>query len=197
MNIVKAIIFGDESRFSPKQENYRKLFMYLVSGGLTTLTNWGVYILVDKLMNTDLSITVFGLSIALSVAVKTTLGWICSVLVAYFLNRITVFRSKGSVIRELIAFAGARIIVFFVIELAVFYLMLWACEGMTGVPVSTELFFIGPLSITYEYIVKLANSVFVVIVNYIMSKLMVFKKKDMAGYKKDEESSSKEAQVNA
>jgi hypothetical protein len=55
---------------------------------------------------------------------------------------------------------------------------------------------IGSFAFTYDYLVKLFNSVFIMITNYVMSKVMVFRKKDMVDYNKDEkkpeESSGKE-----
>ena len=44
MGLIKKIVFGDPS-FTESQEKKRKLFMYLVSGGLTTLTNFVCYAL--------------------------------------------------------------------------------------------------------------------------------------------------------
>ena len=73
------------------------------------------------------------------------------------------------------------------------YLMVWACEAITGVPVSTAMFMIGSFAFTYDYLVKLINCVFVVIANYVLSKLMVFKKKDMVDYNKE----TKEGEENA
>jgi hypothetical protein len=59
--------------------------------------------------------------------------------------------------------------------------------------------YIGSFAFTYDYLVKLINCVFVVIANYVLSKLMVFKKKDMVDYnaqpaqKSEDASSGKEA----
>ena len=39
------------------------------------------------------------------------------------------------------------------------------------------------------YLVKLINCVFVVIANYVLSKIMVFKKKDLVDYNAEEKSS--------
>ncbi|WP_034448233.1 GtrA family protein [Butyrivibrio sp. AE2032] len=198
MGIVKKIVFGDPS-FTESQEKKRKLFMYLVSGGLTTVANWIVYILFDLLVKSDMSLSVFGFEFSLKIAVKQIVGWIVAVIVAYFLNRITVFRSKGSILRELLAFAGARVLSFVVLELGVMYLMVWICELITKVPVETPMTYIGSFAFTYDYLVKLINCVFVVIANYVLSKLMVFKKKDMVDYnaqpaqKSEEASSGKEA----
>ena len=197
MGIIKKIVFGDPS-FNESQEKKRKLFMYLVSGGLTTVANWVVYIIFDLAVKADMMVSVFGIEFSLKIAVKQIVGWIVAVLVAYILNRITVFRSKGSIVRELFAFAGARVLSFLVLELGVMYLMIWICELITGVPVSTPMTMIGSFAFTYDYLVKLINCIFVIIANYVLSKLMVFKKKDMVDYNaktesKPEESSEKDA----
>ena len=181
MGIVKKIVFGDPS-FTESQEKKRKLFMYLVSGGLTTAANWIVYILFDLLVQSDMMVTLFGIEFSLKIAAKQIVGWIVAVTVAYILNRITVFRSKGNVIRELFTFAGARVLSFLVLELGVMYLMIWACEAITGQPASTPMFMIASFAFTYDYLVKLINCVFVVIANYVLSKIMVFRKKDMVDY---------------
>ena len=181
MGIVKKIVFGDPS-FTESQEKKRKLFMYLVSGGLTTSANWIVYIVFDLLVQSDMMVTLFGNEFSLKIAAKQIVGWIVAVTVAYILNRITVFRSKGNVIRELLSFAGARVLSFLVLELGVMYLMVWACEAITGVPASTPMFMIASFAFTYDYLVKLINCVFVVIANYVLSKIMVFRKKDMVDY---------------
>ncbi|MBQ4190556.1 MAG: GtrA family protein [Clostridiales bacterium] len=192
MGIVKKIVFGDPS-FTESQEKKRKLFMYLVSGGLTTAANWIVYILFDLLVQSDMMVTLFGNEFSLKIAAKQIVGWIVAVTVAYILNRITVFRSKGNVIRELFTFAGARVLSFLVLELGVMYLMIWACEAITGQPASTPMFMIASFAFTYDYLVKLINCVFVVIANYVLSKIMVFRKKDMVDYN----SKAKEGEDNA
>ena len=192
---IKTIIFGSKD-LTESQEKKRKLFMYLVSGVITTAVNWIVYIIVDLSIKNDMMLSFLGFEFTFKYAVKQIVGFIVAVLVAYFLNRITVFRSKGNVFRELISFFGARIISFVVLELGLFYLMIWACEGITGVPATTALMMIGSFALTYDYLVKLFNSVFIMITNYVMSKVMVFRKKDMVDYNKDEkkpeESSGKE-----
>ena len=175
---LKTIIVGGKD-LTEKQEKIRKLFMYLVSGGLTTVVNWVCYIAIDKLVQVDMTVNLFGKPVSLKY-----------VLVAYFLNRITVFRSKGNVARELLSFAGARVISFLVLEIGLYSLMIWGCVAITGLPIDTPMTTISIFGLsfgfTYEYLVKLINSVFVVIANYVMSKLMVFKKKDMVDYNSEE-----------
>ena len=188
MGLIKTIVFGDKS-LTEKQEKTRKLFMYLVSGGLTTAANWIVYILFDLLVKADMTLHIFSFEFSLKIAVKQIVGWIVAVIVAYFLNRITVFRSKGNIMRELLTFAGARVLSFVVLELGVMYLMVWICEMITKQPISEPMTYIGSFAFTYDYLVKLINCIFVVIANYVLSKIMVFKKKDLVDYNAEEKSS--------
>ncbi len=182
---IKTIIFGSKE-LTESQEKKRKLFMYLVSGGLTTVANWIVYIIVDLSVKNDMMMSVFGFEFTLKYGLKQIVGWIVAVVVAYILNRVTVFRSKGNVVRELLSFAGARVLSFLVLELGLLYVMIWICELITGVPATSAMVMIGSFAFTYDYFVKLINSVFVVIANYVMSKLMVFRKKDMVDYNSED-----------
>ena len=197
---LKTVIVGGKG-LSEKQEKVRKLFMYLVSGGITTLVNWVCYVLFDKLVKADMAVTLFGKEFSLKFIINQIVCWILAVLVAYFLNRITVFRSKGNIFRELMSFAGARVISFLVLELGLYSLMIWICVSATGKPIDTPMatfdIFGRSFDFTYEYLVKLINSVFIVIANYVMSKLMVFRKKDMVDYNSEDNKSSEEEAVNA
>ena len=194
---IKTIIFGSKD-LTESQEKKRKIFMYLVSGGLTTVVNWVCYIAFDKLIQADMTVSLFGKPFSLKFIINQIICWIIAVLVAYFLNRVTVFRSKGSILRELLTFFGARILSFLALELGIYSLMIWICVSATGLPIDTPMaelqIFAWPFAFTYEYLCKLINAVFVVIANYVMSKLMVFKKKDMVDYNsEDKEPSGKDA----
>jgi putative flippase GtrA len=98
------------------------------------------------------------------------------------------------------SFFGARIISFLVLELGLYSLMIWGCVALTGLPIDTAMTTISIFGLsfgfTYEYLVKLINSVFVVIANYVMSKLMVFKKNDMVDYNSEDKASSSEDKAN-
>ncbi|MBR3142471.1 MAG: GtrA family protein [Clostridiales bacterium] len=201
MGIIKTIVVGGKD-LTEKQEKIRKLFMYLVSGGITTVVNWVCYVIFDKTVKASMPITVFGKEISLKFVINQIVCWIIAVLVAYFLNRITVFRSKGNIARELLSFAGARVISFLVLELGLYSLMIWICVAITGKPIDTPMttfhIFSKSFDFTYEYLVKLINAVFIIIANYVMSKLMVFKKQDMVDYNSEEEKeSSGEEEANA
>ena len=201
MGIIKTIVVGGKD-LTEKQEKIRKLFMYLVSGGITTVVNWVCYVIFDKTVKASMPITVFGKEISLKFVINQIVCWIIAVLVAYFLNKITVFRSKGNIARELLSFAGARVISFLVLELGLYSLMIWICVAITGKPIDTPMttfhIFSKSFDFIYEYLVKLINAVFIIIANYVMSKLMVFKKQDMVDYNSEEEKeSSGEEEANA
>ncbi len=196
---LKTIVVGGE-HLSPKQEKFRKAFMYLVSGGITTIVNLACFKLFNLLVNNDMTVSVFGLNVSLKLAVNKVVCWVIAVLVAYFLNRITVFRSKGNVMRELLAFAGARVLSFIVFEEGLFLLTVFICTKITGMPSDTAVYTLLGIPVTYADLMNILNMVFVIIANYVLSKLMVFRKEDMVDYSKtdkaeeSEESSSEPAE---
>lgn len=196
---LKTIVVGGE-HLSPKQEKFRKAFMYLVSGAITTIVNLACFKLFNLLVNNDMTVSVFGLNVSLKLAVNKVVCWIIAVLVAYFLNRITVFRSKGNVMRELLAFAGARVLSFIVFEEGLFLLTVFICTKITGMPSDTAVYTLLGIPVTYADLMNILNMVFVIIANYVLSKLMVFRKEDMVDYSKtdkaeeSEESSSEPAE---
>lgn len=100
------------------------------------------------------------LSESLSIFVANILSWVCAVAFAYVTNKLYVFESKswkaGVVAKELPAFVGSR----------VFSLV---AETLT------ILILISVLS-TNEILAKVIGQVLVLILNYILSKIFVFKK---------------------
>lgn len=184
---LKTIIVGGE-HLTPKQEKYRKIFMYLVSGGITTVVSLASFKLFNMFIPDLWKFTAFGKEISLKLAINKIVCWIIAVLVAYFLNRITVFRSKGRILNELLKFAGARILSFLIFEEGLFLLSVFICTQVTGLPSDTVVTTVLGIGVTYADIMNLVNLVFVMIANYVMSKIMVFKKEDMVDYsKKDDE----------
>lgn len=99
--------------------------------------------------------------VGLGTASSTTVSWICAVTFAFFTNKHLVFKSKTSgakaYLKEALEFYGARF-VSYLLEL-------------------------GFLELTVEYfhfnayIMKLIAQIFILIINYLFSKLVVFKKK--------------------
>ena len=127
---------------------YAEQISYVFFGGLTTLVNFGVFALCFHVLHLD-------------TVPANVVAWIVSVLFAYITNRIWVFRSektgKRAILRESIAFFTARGVTL-VLETALMYL------------------FIDWLGLN-DLIVKILAQLFVVVLNYFLSKLIFRGKK--------------------
>ena len=126
---------------------YKELILYVFFGGLTTLVNWaGYWLLAD----------VFRVPYLWA----TAIAQILSILFAYVTNRIWVFESKAkgfsAVFWEMVRFFGCRA-ASFVLDLLCMRI------GVGGLHVN-------------DMVMKLLSNVIVVIVNYVFSKLIVFRK---------------------
>lgn len=174
---LKLFLFGGPE-LTESQEKKRKLLMYLICGGLTTVVNFVSFAVFDILVNIDA--TIFGLSV--ETMLNQTVSWIIAVLFAYFTNRIFVFVSKGSIVRELLTFAAARIVSLVVLEVGLMAVLELLMNRSLGIPSEDVMFVIIGFNFTYKWLLKLINCVFVTIANYVLSKLFVFKKKDAVNY---------------
>ncbi len=130
---------------------YQEVIRYLVVGVLTTLVSLVIYyILVNTLLNPN---SAFELQIA------NVISWICSVIFAYVTNRKYVFQSKQvKKTKEFVSFVGSRVITLFM-DMAIMFL------GVTLLHQNDKIF-------------KLLSQVVVIVANYILSKFIVFKKKE-------------------
>ena len=126
---------------------YRDVIVYLVFGVLTTVVNYIVYLPCYNVLG-------------LSGSASNAIAWVGAVAFAYLTNKPFVFQSRDwsarTVIPELTKFVGCRI-GSGVLETAIIFLTVdWL--GWNG------------------NVMKLLTSVLVVVLNYIGSKLLVFKK---------------------
>ena len=133
---------------------YREIIMYLIFGVSTTLVNWIVYTLLVSIANTD-------------VTAANAIAWFAAVIFAYITNKLYVFESKSWKVtvlaHEIISFFGARI------ASGVFEIFLPALLMKIGL--DQAIFGIE------GFAAKLVVSVLVIVLNYIFSKLFVFKNK--------------------
>ena len=156
---------------------YREIIMYLVFGVLTTVVGFGTYFLImagaEHLLHIPMDDETSATYVTVYVAAQV-IQWIAAVLFAFFTNRKWVFteadRSKNTFWRQLILFAGSRV-ASFLLDLGVTYgctllLALWIVEP----PV------IVGIELTPGIIAKLGAAVLVIIANYVLSKLIVFRK---------------------
>ena len=131
---------------------YEEIIIYLIVGVLTTIVSWTCKFLWNRF--------VFGgpmYPTATQTFILAIVTWVSGVAFAYPLNRKWVFKSKGPWVGECAKFWGSR--------LSTFFLDMFI----------TEVF--GPLLGINVVVVTLISAVLVTILNYIISKLFVFKKK--------------------
>ena len=140
---------------------YKEIIMYLIFGVLTTLVSWGSYALFEMLLGTFIK------DVILLSSVANVLSWIIAVLFAFVTNKLWVFDSKswkGSVVvKELGAFVGSRV--------------LTGCLEWFGVPLLMIIGINQSILGIEGMVAKVLISVIVVILNYVLSKLLVFRKK--------------------
>ena len=130
---------------------YKEVLLYLIFGGLTTVVNYVVYWLFYDV----LGVTAWDSLLANSIA------WVAAVIFAFITNKLFVFESRATDVKtvayELATFTAARLL-----SLGVESLTIWLGFGVLGL---------------WQWGVKIAASVLVIIINYIASKLVIFKKK--------------------
>lgn len=123
-------------------------FLYIFVGGLTTVVNLVIYYALVNAADID-------------PYTSTAIAWFFAMIFAFFINKIWVFKDKswkfGHAMYQFWTFAAARLISFGMEELLMF--------------VGIELCHIN------ENVVKIPIQVLVVLVNYVASKLVIFKKK--------------------
>ena len=128
-------------------KKYEEVILYLIVGGLTTLVSILVYALFTKIFNVNYMIS-------------NIISWMLSVSFAYVMNKKFVFKTKclnyQKLLLEIYQFFKYRIFSF-VIDTLLMYL------------------FVEVVSID-DMIAKVIVQVIVVILNYVFSKLFIFKK---------------------
>ena len=131
----------------------REMVNYLFFGAATTFVNWSVY---------GLAVRFAGFS----VTVGNVIAWVVAVVFAFMTNKIWVFESRSwqplLVLREGSTFLGARIFSGFV-EIA-------------GVPLLYRIGLNYPLLGIEGFTAKVVVSVIVIVMNYIFSKLIIFRR---------------------
>lgn len=143
----------------------REVLSYLVFGALTTVVALVTFWLPDKLFSAvgyqGVVHYVTGSDKNFAYIEANVISWICAVLFAFVTNKLFVFESKATdkktVLRELATFVGGRVATLLI---------------DTGLMV----LFVTALSMP-EMIAKIIVQVVVVVLNYFISKLLVFRVK--------------------
>lgn len=137
--------------------------------GLKKITDWyrahkeGMRYLVFGVLTTLLNLLIFTICcriIKIQVVISNIISWVIAVLFAYVTNKLYVFDSKviqkKELAREIISFFNARII-----TLVIENILLWATVIQLGLN---------------EIIMKIISNIIVIILNFVFSKIFIFKK---------------------
>ncbi len=136
MNKIKALL-----------QKYREQIVYLIFGALTTLVDFGVYWLMERVLH-------------LGTVPSQAIGVAAAILFAYAVNKIWVFRDKATGLRawmQFLSFVSMRLV--------------------SGAFQTAAVWLFVDILHLYDLAVKLVVAVAVVILNYIFSKLIIFRKK--------------------
>lgn len=140
-------------------KKYEEIINYLIIGVLTTIVNLAV--------KYALLFTVLNASDATQLQIAVVISWIVACLFAYITNRKIVFKSKSTkILKEFIAFVSARLFTL-ILEMLIMFIF------VTLLKLNSNLWVV---------IWSIVAQVVVIVVNYILSKLVIFKKE-----KKNEE----------
>lgn len=130
-------------------KKYEELVNYLVVGVMTTVISWTAYAVCKLIMNVDNAIIM---------QIAVFLRWFAGLVFSYFMSRKFVFKSKNpKILKEAIDFTTSRIVTLF---LDMF--IMWILPTVFKVD---------------DWISTFISAVLVVIMNYIFSKFIVFRKK--------------------
>lgn len=128
---------------------YQDMILYVFFGALATLVNTASYYLCYNI-------------IGMSNVPSVIIAWLLAVVFAFFTNKLWVFKSKSfapEVLKhEIPTFFGARLLTG-LLDLGIMYLAVDVLHGNGTVW-------------------KLISNILVIILNYVASKLIIFKKKD-------------------
>lgn len=141
---------------------YKELIVYAIFGVLTTAVNLVVFAALNALVGEE------------KYLVTNVIAWCAAVIFAFVTNKIWVFESKSwepkVIAKEGTSFVAARVFSFLVEEAGLFvFVDLLSFNEFSLKILSFE--------IGGELIAKVLLAVVVVIMNYILSKLVIFKKK--------------------
>ncbi len=135
-------------------KKYEEIIVYLIVGVLTTIFSWAACY-VAELLGLDSTNDFQNFII-------NTIGWVAGVLFAYPLNRKWVFRSNNpQILKEFTGFAGSRLSTW-ILDIVIMWLT------------------VNVIQMNYWVAKIFISSVVVTILNYVFSKIFIFKKKEQA-----------------
>ncbi|MBQ7335188.1 MAG: GtrA family protein [Clostridia bacterium] len=159
---------------------HHEVIVYLIFGVLTTVVGWGVYYAVlfgGRAMLEIPATEVTGARYLALYTVAQIIQWVCAVLFAFFTNKKWVFTNADpstSIPRQLLTFSAGRLV-----TLGLDYVITFGLTLLLGVmlPQLREVAALGRVWNACEIASKLVAAVVVIVCNYIISKLLVFRRK--------------------
>lgn len=132
-------------------KKYQEMINYLIVGVLTTLVSLAIYY--------ALVLTILNPTNSLELQLANIFSWLGAVFFAYITNRKYVFKSQNKEKKkEFVNFVSSRIATL-LLDMAIMYLGVSMLKGN-------------------DKILKIISQIIIIIANYILSKLFVFRKKD-------------------
>lgn len=132
--------------FEPFYVKYKEMLLYLFFGGLAFVVSVATY-------------SLFNMALHMNELIANIYSWIITVLFAFLTNRIWVFQSPTegvrAFLRQMMSFYGGRVITLFTEEAILFVFITLLSFSSLGV--------------------KIAAQIVVIILNYVISKLLVFR----------------------
>ena len=160
--IIDKLIKNEKLNTLLKKIVSREMFDYLLFGVLTTVVNLVVFALCEKILGAKLSL------------VSNVIAWVAAVLFAFVTNKFIVFRSKSmeskTLLKEFAAFTGARVLSLGIEDLGLII-------GQFVFHADEKVFDVFSIEISGMMMTKVLLAVIVVIINYVFSKLFIFKDK--------------------
>lgn len=127
----------------------KEIINYLIFGILTTVVSLATYY--------ALVLTILDAKNPIELQIANVISWITCVTFAYITNKLYVFeKTNKPLIKEMIEFYTSRLLALF-IDMSIMFI------GVTILNIN-------------DSIIKLLNQIIIITVNYIISKLLVFKK---------------------
>lgn len=138
----------------------KETVLYLVFGVMTTVVNYGVFYIFYK-------------TIALGSLVANLIAFVAAVVFSFVTNKLFVFESKNwnakILLPEAAQFVGARIVTFLLEEAGLF-----VCDDLLNLA-RFEVINVFNVSVDGVMFAKILLAFIVVIINYVICKLLVFR----------------------
>ena len=133
--------------FEPFYKRNKEVLLYLFFGGLAFFMNIFLFIAIDKILGID-------------ALINNAICWIICVIFQYFTNKIWVFENEtenfSDLLRQIISFFSGRIFTLLVEEIIIAIFITWLRFSTFGI--------------------KLSAQIIVIVLNYFISKIIIFKK---------------------